>query len=153
MKMALYSSSGDVARTVTVDLMAVDGSNNPTGSVLTTESFLVNLTSTPAYYDFDLNQTIWGLNTNTTYALVFRSDATTATTSWTRPTSNNTYSTSFGFTHVGTRRSTNAGTSWSVNSYDNGLQLSVIPEPSSVGALAGFAVIGLAISRRKRAKR
>jgi hypothetical protein len=54
MKMALYSQTGNVARTVSVNLKAVDGSNNPTGSVLATESFVLNLTSTPTYYDIDL---------------------------------------------------------------------------------------------------
>ena len=59
-----------------------------------------------------------------------------------------------GFTYLGTRRSTNTGTSWSNNTYNNGLQLSAInsaiPEPSAASALAGCAILGLAMTRRKR---
>jgi hypothetical protein len=159
MKMALYESgSGSVSRIVTVDLRAVDGSNNPTGSVLATESFTVNLTATPTYYDFDLNQNIWGLNAATTYAFVFRSDAPSATTSWTQPSNNNTYSTSLGFTFVESRRSTNGGSTWSGNSYNNGLQLSIVssstavPEPTATGPAVGFALllcVAAAVSRRR----
>jgi len=157
MKMALYES-GSVSRIVTVDLRAVDGSNNPTGPVLATESFTVNLTATPTYYDFDLNQNIWGLNAATTYAFVFRSNAPNSTTSWTQPSNNNTYSTSLGFTFDGTRRSTNGGSSWSVNSYNNGLQLSIVststavPEPTATGPAVGFALLlcaAAAVSRRR----
>jgi hypothetical protein len=158
MKMALYESGGSVSRLVTVDLMAVDGSNNPTGTVLATQSFTVNLTATPTYYDFDLNQNIWGLNAATTYAFVFRSNAPNSTTSWTQPPSNNTYSTSLGFTFEGTRRSNNTGTNWSVNSYNNGLQLSIVPtsaavpEPTATGPTVGFALLlcaAAAVSRRR----
>jgi hypothetical protein len=157
MKMALYDS-GSPSRIVTVDLRAVDGSNNPTGLVLATQSFTVNLTATPTYYDFDLNQNIWGLNAATTYAFVFRSDAPNATTSWTQPPSNNTYSTSLGFTFVESRRSTNGGSTWSANSYNNGLQLSIVssstavPEPTATGPAVGFALllcVAAAVSRRR----
>jgi hypothetical protein len=157
MKMALYES-GSVSRIVTVDLMAVDGSTNPTGTVLATQSFTVNLTATPTYYDFDLDQNIWGLNAATTYAFVFRSNAPNSTTSWTQPPSNNTYSTSLGFTFGGTRRSTDAGTNWSANSYNNGLQLSIVPtsaavpEPTATGPTVGFALLlcaAAAVSRRR----
>lgn len=154
MKMALYSQSDVTGRTVFVSLMAVDGSNNPTGSALVTESFVVNLVTTPAYYDFDLNAPNWSLTSGTTYALLFRSDAPSSTTSWTQPPSSGTYTMSDGFTYLGTRRSLNTGTSWSVNSYNNGLQLSAInsaiPEPSAASALAGCAILGLAMTRRKR---
>jgi hypothetical protein len=157
-KMALYESGGSVSRLVTVDLMAVDGSNNPTGTVLATQSFTVNLTATPTYYDFDLNQNIWGLNAATTYAFVFRSDASSATTSWTQPSNNNTYSTSLGFTFVESRRSLDAGSTWFANGYNNGLQLSVIststavPEPTATGPAVGFALLlcaAAAVSRRR----
>ena len=157
MKMALYES-GSVSRLVTVDLRAVDGSNNPTGTVLATQSFTVNLTATPTYYDFDLNQNIWGLNAATTYAFVFRSDASSATTSWTQPSNNNTYSTSLGFTFVESRRSLDAGSTWFANGYNNGLQLSVIststavPEPTATGPAVGFALLlcaAAAVSRRR----
>jgi hypothetical protein len=152
MKMGLYSQTGNVARTVSVDLKAVDGSNNPTGSVLATESFTLSLTSTPTYYDFDLNAADWDLSSGMTYALVFSSDASSSTTSWTQPPSNNVYSMSDGFTFEGTRRSTNAGSSWSVNSYNNGLQLSVtaVPEPSLI--VPSVTVVAFyALRRRRRA--
>ncbi len=152
MKMGLYSSSGAVARTVSVDLKAVNGSNNPTGSVLATESFTLSLTSTPTYYDFDLNAADWALSSGMTYALVFSSDASSPTTAWTQPPSNNVYSMSDGFTFEGTRRSTNAGSSWSVNSYNNGLQLSVtaVPEPSLI--VPSVTVVAFyALRRRRRA--
>jgi hypothetical protein len=152
MKMALYSQTGNVARTFLVDLKAVDGSNNPTGSVLATESFVLNLTSTPTYYDIDLNAAIWGLSSAMTYALVFSSDASTSTTSWTQPPSNNSYSMSGGFTFVGTRRTINSGSSWSANTYNNGLQLSVtaVPEPSLI--VPSVTVVAFyALRRRRRA--
>jgi hypothetical protein len=153
MKMALYSQSPVTGRNVFVSLMAVDGSNNPTGSALVTESFVVDLGTTPAYYDFDLNAPNWSLTSGTTYALLFRSDAPSSSTSWTQPPTSGTYTMSDGFTYVGTRRSTNAGTSWSVNGYNNGLQLSAIPasipEPSRASLLAAGCAI-LAMTRRKR---
>jgi len=152
LKMALYSSTGATARTVSVDLRAVDGSNNPTGSVLATESFLINLTATALYYDLDLDPTEWTLSPNTTYALVFRSDASTATTSWTQPTSNNSYTTSENFTFLGTRRSTNAGTSWSSNAYNNGLQITAtpVPEPAEISTAVACTLLGLVAWRRRR---
>jgi hypothetical protein len=153
-KMALYSSPAVTGRNVFVSLMAVDGSNNPTGAALVSETFVVNLSDTPAYYDFDLNASNWALTNGVTYALLFRSDAPSANTSWTQPPASATYTMSEGFTFVGTRRSTNTGASWSVNSYNNGLQLSAvnsaIPEPSAAGALAGCVALGLVVTRRKR---
>jgi len=151
MKMALYSSTGNVARTVSVNLKAVDGSNNPTGSVLATESFVLNLTSTPTYYDIDLNAAIWGLSSAMTYALVFSSDASSSTTSWTQPPSNNSYSMSGGFTFVGTRRTTNSGSTWSANTYNNGLQLSVapVPEPSAAACVGGCSLLGFLVWRKR----
>jgi hypothetical protein len=151
LKMALYSSSGNVSRTVFAELMAVNGSNNPTGSPLVSESFVLNLTSTPLYYDLDLTAEDWGLDSNTTYALVLRSDAPSATTSWTQPPSNNTYSMSQDFTFVGTRRSTDGGTSWGVNSYNNGLQiLATVPEPTTVSTVVACGLLGLGAWRRRR---
>jgi hypothetical protein len=159
MKMALYSQTGNVARTVSVDLKAVDGSNNPTGSVLATESFVLNLTSTPTYYDIDLNAAIWGLSSAMTYALVFSSDASSSTTSWTQPPSNNSYSMSGGFTFVGTRRTNNSGSTWSVNTYNNGLQLSVAPvsavpeiDPNSLGSVLALVLGSLGMLERRRLK-
>jgi hypothetical protein len=151
MKMGLYSSSGSVSRTVSLDLRAVDGSNNPTGSVLATESFVVGITSTPTYYDFVLDTSLWELEPSTTYALVFRSDAPSATTSWTQPPSSNTYTTSDDFTYLGSRRSTNGGTSWTVNSYSNALQLSAtaVPEPATTAWFAGSILLGVGIWRHR----
>lgn len=152
LKMALYSTSGATARTVTVDLRAVDGSNNPTGSVLATDSFLINITSTPLYYDLDLDPAEWVLAPNTTYALVLRSDAPSANTSWTQPPSNNTYTMSENFTFVGTRRSTNGGTSWISTSYSNGLQITAtaVPEPAEVTAAVACTLLGFVAWRRRR---
>jgi hypothetical protein len=151
MKMGLYSSTGSVNRTVTLDLRAVDGSNNPTGSVLATESFVVGLTTTPTYYDFVLDTSLWELEPNTTYALVFRSDAPSPTTSWTQPPSSNTYTTSGDFTFVSNLRSTNGGTSWSSNSYFNALQLSVtaVPEPATTAWCAGCVLLGVGVWRHR----
>lgn len=152
LKMALYSSTGNVSRNVSADLKAVDGSNNPTGSPLASETFTLNLTSTPSYYDLDLTAEDWTLAPNTTYALVLRSDAPTATTSWTQPPSDSTYSMSENFTLVGGRRSTNGGSSWSVNSYGNGLQiLATVPEPAAVSTAVACGLLGLVAWRRHRA--
>jgi hypothetical protein len=152
MKMALYSASNVSGRNVFVSLMAVDGDNNPTGSALVTESFVVDLVTTPAYYDFDLNASNWSLTDGTTYALLFRSDAPSATTSWTQPPASSTYTLSNGFTYLGSRRSTNTGASWTVNNYNNGLQLSAIsaaiPEPST-SVLVCCAILGLVMTRRR----
>ena len=94
-----------------------------------------------------------------TYALVFSSDASNSTTSWTQPPSNNSYSMSGGFTFVGTRRTTNSGSSWSANTYNNGLQLSVAPvsavpeiDPNSLGSVLALVLGSLGLLERRRLK-
>ncbi|HAS83233.1 MAG TPA: hypothetical protein DCS43_11320, partial [Verrucomicrobia bacterium] len=125
MKMSLYSMTTPGTNTVDLSLYYVDASYNPVGSALVSTNVVLNLTTTAAYYDIPLNTEQWILQPATNYALVFKGSTPGITMSWTvaGPGSGNSYVTTNGFIFLSNRRTTNGGSSWSVNSFYNGLQL------------------------------
>ncbi|MFA7256156.1 MAG: PEP-CTERM sorting domain-containing protein [Kiritimatiellales bacterium] len=147
LKMSLYNTSGSYSSSITIELTEVDGSLNPSGLAIVSENFYVELTTTPEYYDFDLNNSLWELSESYTYALVFSASAA-GTTSWTK--TDNAYTTSNGFTFDATRRSTDGGSSWSENSYTNGLQIIAVPEPATSGMLFFGLGISLGVHHLRR---
>lgn len=157
MKMGMYSSSL-ATYNITWALYAVDGSNNPTGAVLATDTQSQQFTSTgggsSAYYVFTTGGTLasYSMQAGQTYALAFKSDATDTSLSWTTPSGNPSYAPgSSGFTYVQSLRTSDNGNTYSVNTFNNAWQMnvSVAAVPGS-GAL-GIAGLGLAgVARRRR---
>lgn len=149
LRMGLYDFSG-AARDVTIELRSVDGLNNPTGSALVSETFNISLTTAATFYDLDLDDSLWTLSPSITYALVFRSSAPSTTTSWAPMSdSSSPYTMSEGYVFVGNRRSTNAGTTWSNNTFYNSLQITAVPEPLESALIAGTGLLGFAAWRRR----
>jgi len=156
MVMGMYSSTASTYN-ITWELYAVDGSNNPTGSVLASDTQSQSFTSVNAssYYTFTTGGTLasYSMQAGQTYGLLFKSDAATTTLSWTETSAGTVYSPgSSGFSFVANRRTTNSGSSYSDNGYYNAWQLNVNAASAVPGAgLAGLATVGLAgISRRRR---
>jgi len=159
MVMGMYSSTASTYN-ITWELYAVDGSNNPTGSVLASDTQSQSFTSVNAssYYTFTTGGTLasYSMQAGQTYGLLFKSDAATTTLSWTETSAGTVYSpgspVSSGFTFVANRRTTNSGSSYSDNGYYNAWQLNVNAASAVPGAgLAGLATVGLAgVSRRRR---
>ncbi len=155
--MGLYDTQGGATYDVYVNLFAVDGSNNPTGTALASQTFSQAVSSTSTYYPFTFAGADWDLAADTTYALVVNSSATSSTLSWTITDPDDTvYTASEGFTFVANRRSIDSGSTWSDNGYYNSMlltastasQVSAIPEPSSVLGL-GFFLAGTLLVRRR----
>ena len=158
MVMGMYSTTVSTYN-ITWELYAVDGSNNPTGSALATDTQSQSFTSTggpnSAYYTFTTGGTLasYSMQAGQTYGLLFKSDASTTSLSWTTPSPAPAYSVgTSGFTFVANRRTTNSGTSYTSNTYYNAWQMNVSGASAVPGAgLAGLASIGLAgVSRRRR---
>lgn len=156
MVMGMYSTTVSTYN-ITWELYAVDGSYNPTGSALATDtqsqSFSTGLS--PAYYTFTTGGTLasYSMQAGQTYGLLFKSDAASSTLSWTAPSPANVYSdATSGFTFLSNRRSTNSGSSFGTNSYLNAWQMNVNGASAVPGAgLASLATIGLAgVARRRR---
>lgn len=156
MVMGMYSSTVSTYN-ITWELYAVDGSNNPTGSVLASDTQSQSFTSVNAssYYTFTTGGTLasYSMQAGQKYGLLFKSDAATVTLSWTQTSTNQVYSPgSSSFTYDANRRTTNSGSSYSDNGYYNAWQMNVNAAAAVPGAgLAGLATLGLAgIARRRR---
>ena len=156
MVMGMYSTQVTTYN-ITWELYAVDGSNNPTGSVLASDTQSQSFTNTnvSSYYTFTTGGTLasYSMQANQTYGLLFKSDAATTTLSWTETSAQTVYSPgSSGFSFVANRRTTNSGSSYSDNGYYNAWQMNVNAASAVPGAgLAGLAMVGLAgVSRRRR---
>lgn len=156
MAMGFYASS--VANyDITWELYAVDGSNDPTGAVLASDTQSQSFTRSAAYYTFATGGDLasYSMQAGQTYGLLFKSNASGPVLSWTQTNAASIYSPgSSGFSFVANRRSTNSGTSFNSNSYYNAWQMetsassAVVPGPG----VAGLAFIGLAgvAGRRRR---
>jgi len=146
------TSAGASARTITVELYAVDGSNAPTGAVLGSYSQTLSLGSDHAYHTLNVSDAI-SLAANSTYVLVFSSDNTATTTSWGVTTNDRVYAATGGFTFDANMRSS-YGNPWNSNTFYNAMQMTVnglsAPAVPGVGGLAAIAGVGLAGRRRRR---
>ena len=163
MMMGLYSNIPS-SNNITWNLYAVDGSNNPTGSILATDTqsqaFATTGSASKAYYTFTTGGTLasYNLLAGQTYGLLFRSSALSATLSWTTLASPTVYTPGAGFTFVANRRSTNYGNSFSTSSYYNAWQMNVtpvsgaVPEPGEWAAMGilGAGLTGLVLRNRRR---
>lgn len=158
--MGLYENS-NVTRNITWELYAVDGSNNVSGALLASDTQAVTLPggggASSAYYTFNTGGTLanYSLQAAQTYGLLFKSDATSTTLSWTQTSPNTVYAPSEGFSYVANRRTTNSGSSYSSNTYYNAWSMttsgvaSSVPEPTSL-AMLGLCAAGAAFRSRKR---
>lgn len=161
MVMGLFSYT-QATYNITWELYAVDGSNNPDGVALATDTQQRSFTSTgganSVYATFTTGGTLgsYSMQAGQTYGLLFKSDAVGGSSlSWTRANSNTVYSPgSSGFSFVANRRTTDSGDSYSDSTYYNAWQLNVTPSAVPGAGLAGFAglaTVGRAgISRRRR---
>ena len=156
MVMGMYASTASTY-SITWELYAVDGSNNPTGSVLASDNQSQSFTTANAssYYTFTTGGTLasYSMQANQTYGLLFKSAGGTGTLSWTQTSPNQVYLPgSSGFSFVANRRTTNSGGLYTDNGYYNAWQMNVNAASAVPGAgLAGLAMVGLAgVSRRRR---
>lgn len=163
MVMGLWSSE-QTTYNLTWDLYNVDVDNNPTGTVLATDTqsqdFLTTGGENASYYTFTTGGTLgsYEMTAGETFGLLFRSNAISSSLSWTEPSSGSIYSPgSSGFTFVANRRTTNSGSSYSDNGYYNAWQMNIgsggtVPEPSALALLlSGAGLLGGTVLRRKKA--
>lgn len=156
--LSLYNATAGNAN-VTVKLFNVDGTNNPTGSALATDTFTASLTPSAAYYTFNSTLGGYSLQAGTKYALVFSGSPTSGgTISWTKAGTaslGSAYVAAPGWSYITNLRSTNSGSTWAANSYYNGMMMTVtttVPEPSTCALTmiaAGFACVA---GRRRKAQ-
>lgn len=163
MMMGLYSTIQG-SYNITWDLYAVDGSNNPTGSVLATDTqsqaFATTGGSSSAYYTFTTGGALasYNLLAGQTYGLLFRSDAPSTSLSWTNINPTAVYTPGAGFTFVASKRSTDFGGSFNSTSFYNAWQMNVtpvsgaVPEPGEWAAMGilGAGLTGLVLRKRRR---
>lgn len=149
--MGMYDT-GSNTWDILVRLFNVDGSNDPTGSALASQTFSQSFTTTGTYYDFDLTGDDWTLMASARYALVVSSSAPSTTLSWTTPSPAPAYTASEGFAYIVNKRTTNAGSSWSSNTFYNSMVLEAtsgsVPAPSVVLLLLPGMAGLLALRRR-----
>ena len=155
MKMGLYSTQV-TSTSITWELYLVDGSNNPTGSALASDTQSVSFTSTggpsSALYNFTTGGSLatYSMQAGQKYGLLFKSNA--ATLNWTPSSGNTVYSPgSSGFAYVANRVTSNSGTSYSGNSTYNAWSMTVNAASAVPGTgLAAIGGLGLAGMRRRR---
>ena len=155
MKMGLYSTQV-TSTSITWELYLVDGSNNPTGSALASDTQSVSFTSTggpsSALYNFTTGGTLatFSMQAGQKYGLLFKSNA--ATLNWTPNSGSTVYSPgSSGFAYVANRVTSNSGSSYASNSTYNAWSMSVNAASAVPGTgLAAIAGLGLASMRRRR---
>lgn len=107
-------SNAQYNKTYYVELYAVDGSNNPTGSALASVSgHLEGMNGTKHEVYFSLE---YDCSPNTTYALILRSTGTTISDSarWYQGSS---------YTDGTAKKSTDGGSSWTAQAYDYGFDV------------------------------
>ena len=157
MKMGMYSSSL-ATYNITWALYAVDGSNNPTGTALASDTQSVSFTSTggpsSALYNFTTGGSLatYSMQAGQKYGLLFKSNAATQTLNWTPTSANTVYSAgSSGFAYVTNRVTSNSGASYSGNSTYNAWSMTVNPASAVPGTgFAAIAGLGMASMRRRR---
>lgn len=144
-------------QTINFSLYNVDGSNFPTGTALASYSEAKTFTTTGAYYTFTTTMGDFVMQSGTKYALVVNSQSPTTAMSWTtvNPQSIYTANTAAGWSFDANLRSTNSGSSWTSNTFYNGLQMTVtaaaVPEPSTYALAAiGTCFLGLMAKRRQK---
>ena len=158
MKMGLYSTQTATPTSITWELYLVDGSNNPTGTALASDTQSVSFTSTggssSALYNFTTGGTLatFSMQAGQKYGLLFKSNAATQTLNWTPTSANTVYSAgSSGFAYVTNRVTSNSGASYSGNSTYNAWSMTVNPASAVPGTgLAAIAGLGMASMRRRR---
>lgn len=144
-------------QTINFSLYNVDGSNAPTGTALASYSEAKTFTTSGAYYTFTTTMGNFVMQSGTKYALVVNSESPTTVMSWTtvNPQSIYTANTAAGWSFDANLRTTTSGSSWTSNTFYNGLQMTVttaaVPEPSTYALAAiGTSFLGLMAKRRQK---
>lgn len=153
MTMGMWSNTAN--HDITWELYAVDGSNNPTGSALASDTqsqvFGATGSANGDYYQFTTGGTLasFSMQAGQTYGLLFKTDSSTV--NWTETISADNYTAGGGFTYNGGGRTFNSGTTWSTSTYRNAWSMTVDASAVPGTGLASLAIIGLVgVSRRRR---
>jgi len=158
MTMGLYSMTANTTHAITWELYLVDGSNNPTGPLLATDtqSQLFVGAFSAAYYTFTTEGTLgsFEMTAGQTYGLLFKSSTADESLRWSADDGNTVYVGSGGFSYVANRRTTDSGSAYGDSIVYNAWQMNVsvpsaIPGGTGLAALACGA-IGLRGRRRSR---
>ena len=162
-QVALNLLSGVSATSQTINynisMYAVDGSNNPTGTALSTDSASATWTNPvggslqPQIFTYSSLTNMFALNlsASTKYALVLSGgNGSPVNEHYWGVLGSSTYTTNNGFSVTEFRSSSDNGSSWSFRNAYPVISISAVPEPST-WAFAGISAIVIGCMRKRRA--
>ena len=154
MSMGMWSNTTN--HNITWELYDVDGSDNPTGPVLASDTqsqvFGATGSGNVGYYQFTTGGSLasFSMQAGQTYGLLFKTDSS-AFLNWTETVSEATYTEGGGFTYNGGGRTFDSGNNWSTSNYRNAWSMTVNASAVPGTGVAGLATVGLAgFARRRR---